>query len=163
MDSKINPVPEEFRTITPQLVANDAGKLIDFYKQAFGAHELVRNRTPDGTRIIHCEMLLGDSRFLVHDEFPERGLLSAKKLGGSPVTLHLYVSDVDAFFDRAVGAGAKVLMPIADHFWGDRYGQLEDPSGHRWSVASRIVDPSPKELQQRAKDYFKEHGDEAVR
>ena len=109
-----------------------------------------RNTAPDGERIMHSELLLGDSRFFVVDEFPD-SMLSPSTLGGTTVTMHLYVRDVDALFNRAVEAGATVVMPVADQFWGDRYGILRDPFGHRWSMASRIEDLSPKKLQDRAK------------
>lgn len=149
------PVPEDFHTITPQLAVTGVGAAIDWYTKALGAHELLRNTGPDGTSIMHSELLLGDSRFFVVDEFPE-SMASPATLGGTSVTLHLYVSDVDALFTRAVDAGATVLMPVADQFWGDRYGILRDPFGHRWSIASRIEDLSPKKLQDRAKAWVKD-------
>ena len=150
----LSPVPEDFHTITPQLVVSGVAAAIAWYSKALGAHELLRNAAPDG-RIMHSELLLGDSRFFVVDEFPG-SMQSPSTLGGTPVTLHLYVADVDALFARAVEEGATVLMPVADQFWGDRYGMLADPFGHRWSIASRIEDLSPRALQQRAKDWTKE-------
>jgi PhnB protein len=149
------PVPEDFHTITPQLVVKGVAAAIDWYTRAFGAHELLRNTAPDGASIMHAELLLGDSRFFVVDEFPG-SMVSPKSLGGTPVTLHLYVAGVDAMFDRAVAAGAAVLLPVADQFWGDRYGMLTDPFGHRWSIASRIEDLSPKALQDRAAAWAKD-------
>jgi uncharacterized glyoxalase superfamily protein PhnB len=149
------PVPEDFHTITPQIVVKGVASAIDWYTKALGAHELLRNTGPDGTSIMHSELLLGDSRFFVVDEFPG-SMVSPASLGGTPVTLHLYVRDVDALFNRAVEAGATVLMPVADQFWGDRYGMLLDPFGHRWSMASRIEDLSPKKLQDRAKAWVKD-------
>jgi PhnB protein len=149
------PVPEDFHTITPQLVVKGVAAAIDWYSRALGAHELFRNPAPDGTSIMHAELLLGDSRFFVVDEVSE-SMTSPHALGGTAVTLHLYVRDVDALFGRAVDAGATVLMPVADQFWGDRYGILKDPFGHRWSIASRIEDLSPRALQQRAADWTKE-------
>lgn len=149
------PVPEDFHTITPQIVVKGVASAIDWYTKALGAHELLRNTGPDGTSIMHSELLLGDSRFFVVDEFPG-SMSSPTSLGGTPVTLHLYVRDVDALFNRAVEAGATVLMPVADQFWGDRYGMLLDPFGHRWSMASRIEDLSPKKLQDRAKAWVKD-------
>jgi uncharacterized glyoxalase superfamily protein PhnB len=148
------PVPEDFHTITPQLAVKGVARAIEWYSKALGAHELLRNVAPDGTSIMHAELLLGDSRFFVVDEFPE-SMQSPATLGGTSITLHLYVRDVDALFNRAVEAGATVLMPVADQFWGDRYGILRDPFGHRWSVASRIEDLSPKKLQERAKAWVK--------
>src|SRR5215475_11141948 len=147
----VSPVPEEFHTSTPHLVVRGVVKAVEFYEQAFGASELYRNLAPDGVSVMHSEMLLGSSRFFVNDEFPEYGVLSPKALNGSPVTLHLYVEDVDSLFEQAVGAGAEIAMPVADAFWGDRYGILVDPFGHRWSVASRIEDLSPDETHERAK------------
>ena len=149
------PVPEDFHTITPQLVVRGVSSAIDWYVTALGANELLRNLAPDGASVMHAELLLGDSRFFVHDEFPD-ATPSPAALGGTTITLHLYVRNVDAVFDRAVAAGARVLMPVADQFWGDRYGILSDPYGHRWSIASRIEDLSPRALQQRAADWTKE-------
>jgi PhnB protein len=148
---KVSPVPEDFHTITPHLVVRGVVKAVEFYERAFGASELYRNLAPDGVSVMHSEMLLGSSRFFVNDEFPEYGVLSPEALNGSPVTLHLYVEDVDSFFGQAVEAGAEIAMPVADAFWGDRYGILVDPFGHRWSVASRIEDLSPDETHKRAK------------
>jgi uncharacterized glyoxalase superfamily protein PhnB len=153
MADTVKRVPEDFHTITPHLVVRDAVRAVDFYRRAFGAVELFRNLAPDGQRVMHCELLLGDSRFLIHDEFPERGLLSPLGLKGTAVTLHLYVEDVDRIFQQAVDAGAEAVMPIADCFWGDRYGILRDPFGHSWSVASRLEDLSPTDLQERGKAF----------
>ena len=149
------PVPEDFHTITPQMAVKGVAAAIDWYTRALGAHELLRNAGPDGTSIMHAELLLGDSRFFVVDEFPD-SVVSPSTLGGTTVTMHLYVPDVDALFNRAVEAGATVVMPVADQFWGDRYGILRDPFGHRWSIASRIEDLSPKKLQERAKSWVKD-------
>jgi PhnB protein len=152
---KTTPVPEDFHTITPQLAVKGVAAALDWYTQALGAHELLRHTAPDGQSIMHSELLLGDSRFFVVDEFPD-SMQSPATLGGTSVTLHLYVRDVDALFDRAVTAGATVLMPVADQFWGDRYGILRDPFGHRWSIASRIEDLSPKKLQDRAHTWVRD-------
>ena len=149
------PVPEDFHTITPQMAVKGVAAAIDWYTRALGAHELLRNAAPDGRSIMHAELLLGDSRFFVVDEFPD-SLVSPSTLGGTTVTMHLYVPDVDDLFNRAVEAGATVVMPVADQFWGDRYGILRDPFGHRWSIASRIEDLSPKKLQDRAKAWVKD-------
>jgi len=146
---RADPVPEDFHTITPHLVVKGVADAIAWYTKAFGANELLRNMAPDGTSIMHSELLLGDSRFFVVDEFPGP-MASPTTLGGTPITLHLYVRDVDEMFDRAVAAGATPLLPVADQFWGDRYGMLVDPFGHRWSIASRIEDLSPNALQERA-------------
>jgi PhnB protein len=148
---------DDFHTITPHLIVRDAARAIEFYTRAFGASELYRNLAPDGKSIMHAELMLGDSRFLLHDEFPERDLLSPLAYAGTGVTLHLYVADCDAIFASAVAAGAEVLMPLEDCFWGDRYGILKDPFGHRWSVATRLKDLSPKELRQRAGEFNAEY------
>jgi uncharacterized glyoxalase superfamily protein PhnB len=150
---------DDFHTITPHLVVRDAARAIEFYCRAFGAAELYRNLAPDGKAIQHAELMLGDSRFLLHDEFPDQGLLSPLGYLGTAVTLHLYVDDVDTVFARAVHEGAQVLMPLENCFWGDRYGILRDPFGHRWSVATRIKDLSPRELQKRAEEFNAEHPD----
>jgi PhnB protein len=151
----MNRVPEDFHTITPQLVVNGVAEAIDWYTKALGANELLRNLAQDGKSIMHSELLLGDSRFFVVDEFPG-SMASPASLGGTSITLHLYVQDVDALFGRAVAAGATELMPVADQFWGDRYGILKDPFGHRWSIASRIEDLSPNALQARAAAWVKD-------
>jgi len=151
MARRVPPVPEDFHTITPHIVVRDVPSAVAFYAAAFGAHELLRNPSPDGKRVMHSELLLGDSRFFVHDEFPEYGVRGPSGDGRAPFTLHLYVADVDRLFARAVAAGAEVMMPLQDCFWGDRYGILKDPFGHQWSLASRIEDLSPAELQERAR------------
>jgi PhnB protein len=151
-------VPEEFHTITPHLVVRGVPEAVEFYRKAFGAQELFRNMAPDGKTVVHSELLLGDSRFFLNDEFPEHGAVSPKALNGSAVTLHLYVEDVDAVYQQAVEAGAQVVFPLADCFWGDRYAQLKDPFGHSWSVASRIEDLSPAELKERATEFFSKVG-----
>ena len=150
-------VPEDFHTITPHLVVKGVARAITWYSDAFGAHELLRHAAPGGGEaIMHSELLLGDSRFFVVDEFPGAAW-SPASLGGSAVTLHLYVEDVDALFQRAVAAGAQVLLPVSDQFWGDRYGMLRDPFGHRWSIASRIEDLSPRAMQSRATAWAKDN------
>ena len=143
----VNPIPEGMHTVTPHLVCAGAGAAIDFYKKAFGATETARMPGPGG-KLIHASVRIGDSTVMLVDEMPEWGSLGPKALKGTPVVIHLYVDDVDAFTARAVAAGAKVTMPVADMFWGDRYGQLEDPFGHRWSVATHVRDVSPADMQQ---------------
>jgi PhnB protein len=150
---------DDFHTITPHLVVRDAARAIEFYVRAFGAAELYRNMAPDGKKIMHAELMLGDSRFLIHDEFPERDLMSPLAYKGTAVTLHLYVDNVDSMFGSAVKEGATTLMPVQDCFWGDRYGILIDPFGHRWSIATRLKDLSPKELQKQAGDFNAQHQD----
>ena len=144
--AKIKPIPDGMRTVTPHLVCAGAADAIEFYKKAFGAVEVARQPGPDG-KIMHASIRIGDSAVMLVDEFPAWGVRGPKALGGSPVTIHLYVEDADAFAARAVAAGAKVTMPIEDAFWGDRYGQLEDPFGHRWSVATHVRDVTPTEME----------------
>ena len=145
-------IPQGMHSVTPHLVCAGAAKAIDFYMQAFGAQETARMPGPDG-KLMHAAVRIGDSTVMLADEMPEWGSLGPKSLKGSPVTIHLYVDDVDSFVARAVKAGAKVTMPVADQFWGDRYGMLNDPFGHRWSIASRIEDLSPKALHERAESW----------
>ena len=131
----VKPIPDGMHSLTPHLVCADASAAIDFYRRAFGAEETARLPGPGG-RLMHAAVRIGDSTLMLADEMPEWGSLGPKALKGSPVVIHLYVADVDAAVAKAVAAGAKVTMPVADMFWGDRYGQLEDPFGHRWSVAT---------------------------
>jgi len=153
---KPTPVPEGFHTVTAHLAVHGAAQAIDFYKKAFGAREIVRTLGPDGRLIMHAQIAIGDSMVLLHDEFPESGGQSPRTLGGSAVTLHLYVDDADAWFERAVKAGATVEMPLQDMFWGDRYGQLVDPFGHNWSIGSRIEKLTEEEKRKRAASFFDE-------
>jgi uncharacterized glyoxalase superfamily protein PhnB len=149
MSTQVKPVPEGFHTITPHLVIKGAAKAIDFYKKAFGAVEVVRMPMPDGQTLMHAELKIGDSYLFLADEFPGMNR-SPQSLGGSGTTLHLYVEDADAVFNRAVAAGATVQMPLTDMFWGDRYGKLADPFGHEWSVATHKEDVPPEEMSKRA-------------
>jgi uncharacterized glyoxalase superfamily protein PhnB len=158
MSSQVKRVPEGFHTITPGLVVNGAQKAVDFYKEAFGAEVIFLKTSKDGSKILHCEIRIGDSRIFVNDEFPEMGSRGPKLIGGSPVSLNLYVEDSDALFERAVAAGATVIMPLADQFWGDRWGMMSDPFGHVWSVASHIADLSPEEIERASEEYFSKQG-----
>lgn len=153
---KVKPIPEGYHTITPHIVVRDAAKAIEFYKRAFGAEEVMRLPGPDGHGIMHAELKIGDSFIMLGEESPDMGgeCRSPESLGGSAVTLNLYVKDVDAAFERAVSAGAQVKMPLADMFWGDRYGALVDPFGHKWSLATHIEDVSPEEIRKRAEAFF---------
>jgi uncharacterized glyoxalase superfamily protein PhnB len=141
-------------SVTPHLVCAGAAQAIEFYKKAFGAVEEGRMPGPDG-KLMHAMIRIGDSAIMLADEMPEWGSLGPKALKGSPVTIHLYVEDADAFAKRAVEAGAKVTMPVADQFWGDRYGKLEDPYGHHWSVGTHVRDVSPDEMQRAMKEMAK--------
>lgn len=133
-------------TVTPHLVCAGAAKAITFYKKAFAAEEVMRLEGPDG-RLWHASVVIGGSPVMLVDEAPEWGSFGPKALKGTPVTIHLNVPDVDAFVARAVKAGAKLTMPIADMFWGDRYGVIEDPFGHKWSVATHIRDMTVDEIK----------------
>jgi len=147
------PLPEAVPIITPHLIVKEAARAIEFYAKALGAVELYRVQAPDGQRVWFCELLLGDSRFFLVDEFPEQHAFSPSTLGGTPVVLHVYVPDVDAAWARAVSAGMSIEMPLANFFWGDRYGSLRDPFGHHWGLASRIEDLTPQEIQRRAIEF----------
>lgn len=146
-NSTVKPIPDGMCTVTPHLICAGASDAIDFYKKVFGAAEKLRFPMPNG-KLMHASIQIGDSTIFLVDEMPERGTLGPKALKGSPVTIHLYVDDVDAFTARAVAAGAKMTMPVADMFWGDRYGQIEDPFGHRWSIAPYLRDMSLEEMRQ---------------
>jgi len=158
MAAPVKPIPEGLHTITPHLTVRDGAKLIEFYKRAFGAKEIRRSVTPDGKSLLHAELQIGDSRLFLNDEFPEMGACSPLGTNGKPVQIHLYVEDVDSLYQRAVSAGARVVMPLADQFWGDRYGVVEDPSGHRWALASHVRDMTPEQMKQAAAAMF---GDKA--
>jgi PhnB protein len=134
-------------TVTPLLTCADAAAAIEFYRKAFNAQEVSRLPGPDG-KLMHASIRIGDSTVMLTDEFPQMGGLGPKTLKGSPVTIHLYVEDADAVAERAVAAGATITMPVQEMFWGDRYGQLEDPFGHRWSVGTHVRDVTPEEMQQ---------------
>jgi PhnB protein len=145
--SKVKAVPEGMHTVTPHLVCAGARDAIEFYKKAFNAVDEGQFAGPQG-KLMHARIRIEGSPVMLVDEMPEWGALGPKSLKGSPVTIHLYVENVDAFIQRAVAAGAKVTMPVADMFWGDRYGQLEDPFGHHWSVGTHIRDVTEEEMRQ---------------
>lgn len=149
----VKAIPAGHHTVTPYLAIKNAVQALDFYKKAFGATEVNKLIMPDG-RLGHAEIRLGDSIIMMADEFPEYGGKSPQTLGGTPVNIHLYVEDVDAFFKNAVAAGAKERKPIKDQFYGDRSGQLEDPYGHLWWVATHKEDVSPQEMQKRVQAMF---------
>jgi PhnB protein len=152
MASAVKPIPEGYHSVTPYLIVNGAAQAIAFYEQAFGAEELYRMPMPDG-RVGHAELRFGDSRIMLADEHPDVGALGPGSVGGTPVTIHLYVEDVDATFARATAAGARVTRPVADQFYGDRLGVLTDPFGHVWSVATHREDVSHEELRRRAEQH----------
>ncbi|PYX69921.1 MAG: glyoxalase [Acidobacteria bacterium] len=147
----VKPIPEGYHTLTPFLTVRNAERAIEFYKQAFGAQERGVAKGPDG-KVMHAEVKIGDSVIMLSDEYPEFGALSPQSVGGSPMGLHIYIENVDAAFDRAVKAGAQVEMPVADQFWGDRYGKLKDPFGHKWSIATHVKDMSADEMKRSMDD-----------
>ena len=152
-----SPVPEGFHTVTPHLIFDDAAQAIDWYKKALGADEKSRDVGPDG-KIMHADLQIGDSRIMLNDAMG--GGRSAKSLGGSPISLWLYVPDCDARFNRAVAAGAQVgpgpMGPVADQFWGDRTGTITDPFGYQWTIATRQEDLTREEMTRRAEEFFKQ-------
>jgi len=149
MSSAVRSIPKGYHTVTPILSIKGAAEALEFYKKAFGAQELMRFAQPDG-RIAHAEIQIGDSRIMMADEFPEMNFRSPKSYGGTPVGIMLYTENVDAFVERAVGAGAKLVRPVQNQFYGDRTGSIEDPFGHSWHVATHVEDVPPDELQRRA-------------
>ncbi|MDQ1468448.1 MAG: PhnB protein [Actinomycetota bacterium] len=153
----VKPIPDNYPRVAAYLTIDGASDAIEFYKQVFGAQERMRMAQPDGT-IGHAELQLGDSVIMMSDTFPEMGVVDPKKLGGTPVTMYVYVEDVDAAFDTAIKAGAKQLQPVEDKFYGDRSGQFEDPWGHRWGVTSHVEDVSPEEMEKRAAAFTAEQG-----
>ena len=150
MTAKVDAIPEGMHSVTPHLVCEGAADAIEFYKKAFNAVETARMPGPNN-KLMHAAVKIGDSTVMLADDFPDYGGLGPKALKGSPVTLHLYVKDADAIFAQAVAAGATVKMPIADMVWGDRYGQVTDPFGHHWSIATHIKDMTPEEMNEAMK------------
>ena len=150
--ANVKPIPDTYPQVTAYLCIDGAAEAIDFYSEVLGASQRGdRMIAPDG-KIGHAELAIGDSLIMLSDEFPEEGVKSPMSLGGSPITMSVYVEDVDAVFERAVAAGAKPLRAVEDQFYGDRSGQFEDPFGHRWSVATHVEDVSPEEMQRRARE-----------
>jgi PhnB protein len=145
----VNPIPEDYPRVTPYLIVDDGAAAIDFYKSVLGAGERMRMAGPDG-KVGHAELNIGDSVIMLADEFPDFGARSPRSIGGSPVGIHLYVEGVDALANRAIAAGAKVVRPVQDQFYGDRNGTLEDPFGHIWHISTHIEDVPPEELSRRA-------------
>lgn len=148
MTGTVKAIPEGYHTVTPYLILSDAGDAIAFYKEALGAEEVMRLGDPGG-KVHHAEIRIGDSRIMLADEHPELQALSPKTVGGSPVSIHLYVEDVDGAVARALAAGAKLVRPVADQFYGDRTGGIEDPFGYRWFIATRKEDLTIEEIRRR--------------
>jgi PhnB protein len=153
----VQPVPEGYHTVTPYLAVENAADAIEYYKRAFGAREGVRMDAPGGS-IAHAELEIGDSRVMLSDPFPQASTKPPKELGGTSVSVMMYVEDVDAIVQQAVDAGATVQMEVADQFWGDRMGSILDPFGHSWSIATHVEDVAPEEIGERAKAAMAEIG-----
>jgi PhnB protein len=154
MTDKVKAIPDGFHTITPHLTVRDAKRAIEFYQKAFGAEVLHVAPAPGG-KVMHASLKIGDSMLMLNDEFPEYGgQLAPSATGGSAVALHIYLEDVDGAFARAVAAGAAVKMLLMDQFWGDRYGQVVDPFGHRWSLATHKRDMTQEEMQEEQEKAF---------
>lgn len=155
--TKVDPTQKSkgYHSVTPTLTVSDAKAAIEFYKKAFGAEEREVCLGPDGKQVMHAEIKIGDSIIMLNDEFPKMGCVGPQALGGSPVSLFIYVENVDVLFDRAVKAGATVTMPVGDQFWGDRFGQLVDPFGHKWGIATHIADPTPEEIKKAQEEWAK--------
>jgi PhnB protein len=147
----VKAVPKGRHTITLDLIVKGADEALEFYKKAFGAQVVAIHKTPEG-RVMHAEFRIGDSRLFLADEFPGMGPPSPKTLGGSPVVLNLYMDNIDRLFNQAVAAGATVTLPLANQFWGDRYGQLKDPFGHTWALGQHVEDVSPEEMKRRSRE-----------
>ena len=153
----VKAIPEGYEGATPYLIINGAAKALEFYKKAFGAMEMMRMPAPGG-KVGHAEIKIGKAIIMLADEFPEMNHKSPQSLGGSPVSIMLYVQGVDTFIDRAVSAGAKLVRPVKDQFYGDRSGSLEDPFGHQWHFATHIEDVPPDEMAKRAETFTKQEG-----
>ena len=151
MPSKVRPIPEGYRTVTPYLVVDNGAAALDFYKRAFGAKEIMRMEAPGG-KIGHAELKIGDSMIMLTDEMPGTGTHAPRSIGGTTGGIFLYLEDVDSAFNQAVSAGATVDQPLADQFWGDRYGKLTDPFGHSWSLATHKEDVSQEEMARRGRE-----------
>ena len=153
--TKAKAIPDGYSGVIPSLAIKDAAKALEFYKKAFGAKEIMRMGEP-GEKIGHAEIKIGEAVVMLADEFPEFGNLSPQSIGGTPVSLMLYVEDVDGFVNKAVAAGAKILRPVENQFWGDRTSLLEDPFGHKWYFATHVEDVAPDEMKKRSDEFMKQ-------
>jgi len=149
----VKPIPEGFHSVTPSLIQKNSKEAIEFYKKAFDAEEIYQFPTPDG-RTLHAMIKIGDSIVMMADEFPTMGTRSPNSIGGTPVTLHLYVENADKVFDQAIRAGGVALVPLMDAFWGDRFGVIMDPFGHSWAIATHKIDMTSEGLKKAAEEYF---------
>jgi PhnB protein len=153
MAPKVNPIPQGYHTVTPSIVVRGAEEALDFYRKAFNAEETLRMPGPDG-KIIHAEFRIGNSVMMLGDEMPDMGAKSPLSLGGSPVSFFIYLENVDEAWQRAINAGAKQVMPLADMFWGDRAGCVDDPFGHHWWLAQHVADLTPEEIKKGQEEFF---------
>lgn len=153
MAPKVNPIPQGYHTVTPSIVVRGAAEALDFYRKAFNAEETLRMPGPDG-KIIHAEFRIGNSVMMLGDEMPDMGAKSPLSLGGSPVSFFIYLENVDEAWQRAINAGAKQVMPLADMFWGDRAGCVDDPFGHHWWLAQHVADLTPEEIKKGQDEFF---------
>ena len=157
MSGKVKAIPEGYEGATPYLIIKGAANALEFYKKAFGATEIMRIPAPGGT-VGHAEIKIGNAIIMLADEFPEMNHRSPQSFGGTPVSILVYVQDVDAFVKRAVAVGAKVLTPVENKFYGDRSGSLEDPFGHQWHISTHVEDVPPDEMAKRAEAFMKQKG-----
>lgn len=153
--TKVDPVPKGYHTVTTVLTLPDVKAAIEFYKKAFNAEEKEICYDASGKKVMHAEIKIGDSIIMMGEEFPQMGCLGPQKLGGTPVSMFLYVDNVDAWFERATKAGATASMPVADMFWGDRWGQLTDPFGHKWGIATHTADLTPEQIKKGQEEWEK--------
>ena len=156
MSESVKIIPEDYHSINPYLVVRNAEKAIEFYKKAFNAEERFRMHGPDGKTIMHAELKIGDSVFMLTEESPDMKALSPESIGGSPISLYVYVKNVDGVFNQAVSEGATALYPVRDQFYGDRSGYLKDPFGHLWTIATHKKDLSPDQLRKAGEAFFEE-------
>ena len=152
--NEVKKIPDGYHSITPMLIVKDGLKAIEYYKKVFGAIDKGTMMMPDNKSVAHAELLIGDSKIMLSDEFPEMKSLSPTTIGGSPVSLYLYVEDVDKTFNLAVTEGGKSLFPVQDRFYGDRHGTIQDPFGHIWSIATHVKDLTKEEMKKAAEEAF---------
>jgi PhnB protein len=152
--NEVKKIPDGYHSITPMLIVKDGLKAIEYYKKVFGAMDKGTMMMPDNKSVAHAELMIGDSKIMLSDEFPEMKSLSPTTIGGTPVSLYLYVEDVDKTFNLAVAEGGKSLFPVQDRFYGDRHGSIQDPFGHIWSIATHIKDLTEEEMKKAAEEAF---------
>lgn len=156
MAPQVQPIPQGYHTVSPHLAVRGGLEAMEFYKKAFGAQERSRFMAPDGKQLMHGEIKIGDSILMLGEENPQRGCPGPQSVGATTVSLYLYVHDADNLFNKAVAAGAKALMPMADMFWGDRAGTVTDPFGHQWTIATHKEDVSPEDMKKRGQAFFEQ-------